>query len=408
MKPETFEQIKKEALQQFKEGKSVFRKGGAFAPLLQNVLEAALEAEMSEHLSQEQRIQGNKRNGRKSKTIKTSDGSFPLYTPQDRQSSFEPQIVKKRQTIIADSMQDKIIGLYGLGMSFREISQHIEEIYDTEISHTLLSQITDRIIPELQTWQKRPLNAVYPVVFLDAMHFKVKQEGVVKHKALYNILAITAEGKKEILGMYVAESEGAKMWLQILADLKNRGVKDILITCIDNLKGFAKAIQSIFPKTEIQVCIVHQIRNSLRYVASKDSRKFLADLKEVYKAPNKAASEQALVDFSKKWREKYPIVIKSWESNWERLSAYFAYPEEIRRMIYTTNAVEGFHRGVRKVTKTKGAFTSDMALLKLVYLAMKRISRKWTKPINEWGLVAQQLSINFGERMPLKLTLNPS
>ena len=409
MKPETLEQMKKEALQQFKEGKSVFRKGGAFAPLIQEVVEAALEAEIGHFFTEDERAGGNKRNGKKSKTIKSTDGSFRIQTPQDRQSNFEPQIVKKRQTIIADNMQDKIIALYALGMGFREISQHIEDIYGTKISHTLLSQITDRVMPALQAWQNRPLDAVYPIVFLDAMHFKVKAEGGVTHKALYNVLAITTEGKKEILGMYVAESEGAKLWLQILTDLQNRGLKDILIACIDNLKGFSEAIQTIFPKTEIQVCIVHQIRNSLRYVASKDTKKFLTDLKEVYKAPNKAAAEQALVNLSQKWGSKYPVVIQSWEANWEKLSAYFRYSEEIRRIIYTTNAVEGFHRGVRKVTKTKGAFTSDMALLKLVYLAMKRISEKWHKPINGWGLVAQQLAqINFGDRMPLELTLNPA
>lgn len=408
MRQETLDQLKQKALQQFKEGKSVFRKGGAFAPLVKSVIDAALEAEIEHYLTDEQRDQGNKRNGRKSKTIKTSDGSFSIQTPQDRNSEFEPQIVRKRQTIIADSMQDKIMALYGLGMSFREISKHIEEIYGTEISHTLLSQITDRIIPEVQAWQKRPLSDVYPVLFLDAMHFKVKQGGEVIHKALYNILAITTEGKREIIGMYVVESEGAKLWLQILTDLQNRGVKDVLIACIDNLKGFSEAIQSTFPKTEIQVCVVHQIRNSLRYIASMDYKKFLADLKEVYKAPNKAAAEEALMRLSKKWGDKYPIVIKSWEVNWEKLSTYFSYPAQIRKLIYTTNAVEGFHRGVRKVTKTKGAFTSDMALLKLAYLAMKGISKKWEKPINHWCLSAQQLAIKFGERMPLELTLNPS
>ena len=273
------EQLKKKALQQFREGKSVFRKGGAFAPLIKSVVEAALEAEMEYHLDTEEGSENNKRNGKKTKTIKSSDGTFVIETPQDRQSSFEPQIVKKRQTIIADSMQDKIIALYGQGVSFRDISQHIEEIYGTQISHTLLSQITDRVIPEITEWQKRGLDKVYPLVFLDAMHFKVREDGTVKNKALYNVLAITIEGKKELLGMYVAESEGAKFWLQVLTDLKNRGVEDILIACIDNLKGFYEAIETVFPKTEIQVCVVHQIRNSLRYVASKDVKEFLKDQK---------------------------------------------------------------------------------------------------------------------------------
>jgi transposase-like protein len=406
MQVETFEQLKQKALQQFKEGKSIFRKGGAFAPLVRSVVEAALEAEMDVHLNQSERALGNKRNGKKNKTIKSSDGAFLIETPQDRHSTFAPQIVKKRQTIIADSMQETIIKLYGAGTSLRDISKHIEDIYGTEISHTLLSQITDRVIPEIQAWQKRPLDPVYSMVFLDAMHCKVQENGEVRHKALYNVLATKVDGRREILGMYLAESEGAKLWLQILKDLQNRGVKDLLIVCIDNLKGFSEAIETIFPKAEIQVCIVHQIRNSLRYITFKDKRAFLTDLKEVYKAPNKAAAQDALLHLSQHWGAKYPLVIKSWEANWERLSAYFSYPADIRRMMYTTNAVEGFHRGIRKVTKTKGAFTSDMALLKLAYLAMRNISSKWETPIPNWALIAQQLAIIFGERMPLKLKLH--
>ena len=406
MKQKTIEQLKKEALQQFKEGKSVFRKGGAFAPLIQSVVEAALQEEMDNHLTEEERAQNNKRNGSKKKKIKTTDGSFTIQTPQDRLHTFDPQIVKKREKVIADSMQEEIIALYGSGMSFRYISSHIENIYGSEISHRLLSQITDRVIPEVQAWQKRALDTIYPIVFFDAMHFKVKKEGSVKHKALYNVLAITAEGKKEVLGMYVAESEGAKLWLQILTDLQNRGIKDILIACIDNLKGFPEAIKTIFPKTEIQVCIIHQIRNSLRYVASKDTKEFLNDLKEVYKAPNKDAAEEALINLSEKWGAKYPMVIKSWEVNWENLNAYFDYTAEIRKLIYTTNPVEGLHRQIRKVNKTKGAFPSDMSLLKLAYLVIRRISKKWSNPISHWGLTAQQLAIKFGSRMPLKLTLN--
>ena len=406
MTQKTFDQLQKEAIQQFKQGKSLFRKGGVFAPLVQNVIEAALQAEMEEHLTEKEREQGNKRNGQRTKTLKTTDGSFRVKTPQDRHSRFDPQIVKKRQTVIADNMQDKIIALYGSGMSLRDISKHIEDIYGTAVSPTLLSQVTDRVIPELQAWKQRPLNPVYSIVFLDAMHFKVKEGGIVQHKALYNVLGINPQGKKEVLGMYVAESEGAKLWLQILTDLQNRGLKDILIACIDNLKGFAEAIESIFPKTAIQVCIVHQIRNSLRYVTSKDTKAFLNDLKEVYKAPSKAAAEEALMQLSERWGAKYPVVIKSWEVNWERLSTYFAYSTEIRKLIYTTNAVEGLHRQIRKVTKTKGAFDSDMALLKLVYLAIKRISKKWSMPIPNWGLAAQQLAIKFGERMPLDLTFN--
>lgn len=406
MNNEQLEQIREKALKQFKEGKSLFSKGGAFTPLLQNFIEAALQAEMEAHLDDEARSQGNKRNGTKRKTIKSSDGTFIINTPKDRQSDFEPQLIKKRQTILADSLQDKIIGLYGLGMSYRDIASQIQKMYDVELSSTLLSEITDRVIPEIQAWQKRPLNAVYPIIWLDAMVFKIKEQGFFKHKCLYNVLALTTEGKKEVLSMHIGESEGAKLWLQILTDLQNRGIKDILIACIDNLKGFTEAIRSIFPRTDVQVCVIHQVRNSLRYITSKDAKEFAGNLKDIYKAPSRASAEEALVALSQKWGEKYPAVIKSWEVNWEKLSAYFDYPAEIRKIMYTTNAVEGLHRQIRKVTKTKGAFTSDMALLKLVYLAVRNISKKWSKPVNDWGLIVQQFCIKFGNRMPLELNLH--
>ncbi|MCG8320390.1 MAG: IS256 family transposase, partial [Cytophagales bacterium] len=377
MTQEELNELQKKALEQFKSGQSLFGKDGAFAPMLKQFLESALEAEMSEHLDEQKRDQGNKRNGKGKKTIKSSTGSFDIETPQDRQSSFDPQIVKKRETVLADSLQDKIIGLYGLGMSLRDISDHIKEMYDTEISHTLLGQITDRIIPQVKAWQNRPLEPVYCIVWMDAMHYKVRSEGKVEHKALYNILGVNAAGMKEILGMYVSESEGANFWLQVLTDLHNRGLKDILIACTDNLRGFSEAIQSVYPKAEVQSCMVHQVRNSLKYVASKDQKAFMKELKEVYRADTKELAETALLNLSEKWGKKYPIVIQSWEANWEKLTTYFQYTAPIRKLIYTTNAVEGYHRQIRKVTKTKGAFTSDMALLKLVYLATKNIEKKW-------------------------------
>lgn len=398
-----YNELREKALKQFRQGKSLFGKDGAFAPLLKNFLEEALEAEMNNHLDQETRELGNKRNGKRSKTLKTNDGSFDIETPKDRLSTFEPQIVKKRETILADSLQEKIIGLYGLGMSYRDISKHIKEIYDTDISHTLLSQITDRIIPEVKAWQNRPLESIYPIVWLDCMHYKVKENGEVRHKALYNILGINKLGKKEILGIYISESEGANFWLQVLTDLQTRGLKDILIACIDNLKGFSEAIQSIYPKTEIQSCIIHQIRNSMKYVSSADRKIFMIDLKKIYKADTKNIAEEELLKLDEKWGKKYPIVIKSWTENWEKLSTYFEYTTDIRKMVYTTNAVEGYHRQVRKVTKTKGSFTNDMSLLKLVYLATKNISKKWISPISNWALTSQQLAIRFGDRMPLEL-----
>ncbi len=397
--------IEKKAIEQFKSGKSLFGKDGAFAPLLKSFLEKALEAEMEGHLDEQERFRGNKRNGKGKKTIKSSAGSFEIETPQDRQSSFEPELIRKRQTIMAESLEGKIIGLYGLGMSYRDISKHIEEMYDTEISHTVLSQITDKIIPEVKAWQNRPLEAVYPIIWLDAMHFKVKEDGKVVHKALYNILGISKEGKKEILGVYISESEGANFWLQVLTDIQNRGVKDILIASIDNLSGFSEAIQSIYPKTEVQSCIVHQIRNSLKYVASKEQKVFMKDLKKVYRANSKELAETELLLLEENWGKKYPVVIESWQRNWDKLSTYFQYTEPVRKLIYTTNPIEGYHRQIRKVTKTKGAFPNEMALLKLVYLATQRIQEKWTSPLQNWGLTVQQLAIKFEGRLDLGLKI---
>lgn len=401
------QELEKKALEQFMTGKSLFGKDGAFAPMLKSFIEKALEAEMESHLSDTERSKGNKRNGKSRKTLKSSEGTFELEVPTDRQSNFEPELVKKRQTILAENLSDKIIGLYGLGTSLRDISSHIKESYDTDISHTVLSQITDKIIPEIKAWQSRPLESMYCIVWLDAMHYKVRVDGKVVHRALYNILGINKAGCKEVLGMYISESEGANFWLQVLTDLQNRGLEDILIACTDNLKGFTNAIVSVFPKAITQLCIVHQIRNSLKYVASKDQKEFLKDLKKVYRAVNKEIAEDELLSLEEKWGSKYPVVIDSWQNNWEELSQYFEFSAPIRKMIYTTNAVEGFHRQVRKVTKTKGAFTNDMALLKLVYLATKNIQKKWTSPLHNWSLIIQQLYIKFGDRIPLDLATKP-
>lgn len=403
MTPEELAELESKALTQFKTGKPLFGKDGAFAPLLQSFLEKALEAEMEVHLDEDERRKGNKRNGKGKKTIKSASGELTISTPQDRQSSFEPEIIKKRETILAENLEDKIIGLYALGMSLRDISDHIKEMYDTNISHTVLSQITDKILPEVKAWQNRPLDPVYPIVWLDAMHYKVRNGGSVKHRAVYNIIGITPLGHKDVLGMYLSESEGANFWLQVLTDLNNRGVEDILIACTDNLKGFSEAILSVFPKTEIQTCIVHQIRNSIKYVASKDQKKFMANLKLVYRADTKEIAETELDNLAQKWEDKYPVVIASWRNNWDRLSTYFQYTKPIRKIIYTTNTVEGFHRQIRKVTKTKGAFPSDDALLKLIYLATKNVMKKWTSPIQNWGITVQQLSIIFEGRLKLDI-----
>jgi putative transposase len=396
-----YEAVKNKALAQLKTGKPLLGKEGALAPLFKSFLEAALEAELENHLQENKEDEINRRNGHGSKQLRTSEGSMELSTPRDRTGSFEPEIVKKRQTILADNLESKIIGLYGLGMSLRDIAAHIKEMYDTDISHTTLSEVTERVIPAIRLWQAHVLENVYTIVWLDAMYYKVKDEsGHVVTRCLYNVLGINLEGRKHLLGMYISESEGAKFWLSVLTDLQQRGVKDILIACIDNLGGFEEAITSIYPKTEVQSCIVHQIRNTIKYVASKDSRVVMADVKLIYQAVNKELAEEHLNGFEEKWGKKYPIIIKSWRNNWHKLSTFFKYTADIRRIIYTTNTIEGFHRQIRKVTKTKGAFTNDMALLKLVYLASERIAEKWTRPLPNWGLTIQQLSIMFEGRMP--------
>lgn len=398
-----YEQMKQKALEQLRSGKSLYGKDGAFAPLLKSFLDAALEAEMESHLDEAERSTGNRRNGKTTKDIRTSSGTISIDTPRDRTSSFEPELIRKRETILAESLESKILGMYGLGMSLRDISKHIKDMYDTDISHATLSAITDKIIPEVKEWQSRPLEELYTIVWLDAMHYKVKEDHRMVSHAVYNILGIDRHGRKELIGMYVSQSEGANFWLSVLTDLQNRGVQDILIACIDNLNGFQQAINTVFPQTEVQSCIVHQIRNSLKYVASKDQKEFMRDLKPVYRAENLDIAELRLEELETKWGKKYEKVIESWQNNWTKLTTYFRYDAAIRKLIYTTNAIEGYHRQIRKVTKTKGAFTSDMALLKLMYLAHNNIKQKWTMPLLNWGQTAQKLAIWFPERMKLDL-----
>lgn len=398
-----YEVMKQKLKEQFRTGKSLFSKGGAFAPLLEELINSMLEGELEGHLDADERRSGNRKNGKGSKVVKTSAGSIEITTPRDRLSSFEPEIVKKRETIMASSLEDKIIGLYGLGTSLRDISSHIKETYDTDISAATLSSITDKVIPLVKEWQQRPLESLYCIVWLDAMYYKVKEEGRTQTRCVYNVLGINKDGRKEVLGMYVSQSEGANFWLGVITDLKQRGVEDILIACIDNLKGFDEAIRTIYPYTEIQTCVVHQIRNSIKYVASKDQKIFMADLKPVYRADNQAQALTELESLKEKWNKKYPMVISSWENNWPKLSTYFKYPPDIRKLIYTTNTIEGYHRQIRKVTKNKGVFTSDMALLKLIYLATDRIQQKWTMPLQNWGICASQLKIIFADRMKTDL-----
>ena len=392
-----YKKFEEEALKGLKSGKEVFGKEGLFTPLLKRFLEITLESEMDQHLMNS-KPEGNKRNGKSSKTVRSTSGTFELETPRDRQSSFEPKAVAKRQTFLGDDLESKILSLYGKGNSYEQICRLMHEFYGLQISPAQISEITDKIIPEIQEWQNRPLRNMYPFVWLDAIHYKVRSNGEIKSRALYNILAVNKDGGKELLGLYVAEQESASMWLQVLEDLQNRGVNDILIICTDNLKGFSEAIESIYPKTIVQSCIVHQIRNSTKYVVYKERKEFTGDLKAIYKATTLEAAEIALDKMEEKWGEKYYPAIKSWRNNWYKLSSFFDFSQEIRRIMYTTNIIEGVHRQMRKVTKTKGAFSSEMALKKLVYLCIKDITEKWVGVQPNWGLVMSQLQIKFGER----------
>lgn len=395
-----FERFKQEAIRGMYAGKPLNGEKGIFAPLLKHFLEAALSGELEAHL-QEEKASGNanRKNGKTSKKVKSLSGEFELEGSRDRLGSFEPLILPKRQLIVTDELEDKVIGLYGLGVSTRDITKHIKEMYQMELSATVLSSITDKVIPAMNEWRSRPLEPVYAFVYLDCMHYKVREGGSVVTRAVYNILGITLEGKKDLIGMYVSESEGAKFWLSVLTDLKNRGVEDMLIACIDGLKGFPQAIAAVFPQAQVQLCVVHQIRSSLRYVADKDKKAFIADLKPVYQALTKEQGYEKLLELDEKWGKKYPVPLQGWLANWENLSTFFEFNADIRKVIYTTNIVEGFHRQVRKVTKTKGAFTSDTALLKLVYLVVQRISEKWTMPLHNWKLTLSQLYIKFEDRL---------
>jgi len=396
-----------EVLEQFKSGKNLTGKDGLLAPLIKQLTEAALEAEVESHIAHDV-LNGtkNRKNGVNKKTIKgLSDGSFELETPRDRNGTFEPQLVKKHQTTISNEIEEKILSMYGLGMSYSDISSHIEEIYQVSISTATISTITDKIITKVKEWQSRPLDAIYPFVWLDAIHYKVKDGGKYVSKAVYTILGVGMDGKKDILGLYLSESEGANFWLSVLTDLNNRGIQDILIASVDGLKGFPEAIKTIFPQTEIQLCIIHQIRNSIRYVASKNHKEFMADLKPVYQAVSKEAAEDALLLLDEKWGKKYPIVLQSWQNKWENLSVYFKYPPEIRKVIYTTNIIESVHIQFRKLTKTKGAFPNENSLLKLLYMGIKNATKKWNMPMWNWNLTLSQLAIFFEGRLDSELKI---
>lgn len=391
------------ALKALQSGQAITGKDGVLAPLIKQLTEAALEGELDSHLANE--VAGNRRNGKTRKKMKSTSGEFELETPRDRAGTFEPQLVKKHQRHISDEIERKIMSMYGLGMSYADIATHVEELYGISVSKATLSAITDKVIEEVKKWQQRPLDSLYPFIWLDAIHYKMRDKGRYQTRAVYTVLALNLEGKKDVLGLYVADSEGANFWLSVLTDLNNRGVQDILIASVDGLSGFPEAINTIFPQTEVQLCIVHQIRNSLRYIASKEQKAFMVDLKCVYRAATLGEAESALDALEAQWGERYPIVIKSWRSKWEYLSAYFKYPEDIRRVIYTTNSIEAVHRQFRKLTKTKGGFPNEDSLLKLLYLGLQNASKKWTMPIRRWGMTLSQLSIFFEGRLDGALKL---
>jgi transposase-like protein len=377
--------------------------------LFKDTLQEIFEAEIEEHLGYEKHSSagnnsGNSRNGYSHKTIKTKYGETEIDIPRDRNGEFEPKIVPKWGRT-ANQLEDLIVTMYAKGMSTRDIEDHMQDIYGIDVSPTMVSKITDKILPMITEWQSRPLDRVYPIVFLDAIHFKVRKEGKIVNKAAYSVLGINIEGYKEILGIWIGENESAKFWLGVCNDLKNRGVEDILIACKDGLSGFSEAINTVFPKTEIQLCVIHQIRNSLKYVPHKEQKELMADLKKVYQALTIEEAELAFEEFKDKWGKKHPLIIRSWENNWIELTAYFNYPQEIRKIIYTTNMIEAYHRQLRKVTKTKTAYPNDEALTKIIYLATIDISKKWTQPIRSWKKCISQFGIYFADRLEQELAL---
>lgn len=375
-----------------------------FKEMVGEVLENGLEAELDDELGYSKYDYKNKetdnsRNGYSRKTLKTSAGDLEIAVPRDRNGNFEPQLVKKNETSLTGDIEEKILSMYAKGMTQNDISAHIEDIYGVEVSDSLVSRITDKILPVVKEWQQRPLERIYAVVFMDAIHYNVRSEGRIVKKAVYIAIGINMEGIKEVLGMYVGENESAKYWLSILNGLKNRGVEDILITCVDGLTGFSEAISAVYPKTEIQRCIIHQIRNSTKYVSYKDIKLLMADLKRVYGAVDEETALYELEQFSAKWDSKYPKISISWKTHWAELSTYFKYPQSVRTLIYTTNSIENFNRQLRKVTKSKAVFPNDDSLLKMLYLAQSDITRKWTGRRRDWGEIHSQLEIFFADRL---------
>jgi putative transposase len=377
---------------------------GLLKQLTKALVESALEVEMTDHLGHAKhdpvtKAGGNTRNGKSRKTLKGDFGELPIEIPRDRHGSFEPQIVAKHQSRWT-GFDDKIISLYSRGLTVREIQGHLEELYGTEVSPTLISSVTDAVAEEVKAWQSRPLEPIYPIVYLDCIHVKVRDTGAVRVKAIYLAIGINLNGEKEVLGLWIAQTEGAKFWLQVVTELKNRGVQDIFIACVDGLKGFPEAIETVYPQTAVQLCIVHLVRNSLNYVSWKMRKQVADDLKRIYQSATVDEAEQRLAEFEAQWNDAYPSIAQIWRRNWSRIIPFFDYPPEIRRIIYTTNAIESVNMSLRKITKNRGSFPSDEALSKLFYLALMNISKKWTMPLHDWKAALNRFSIQFDDRMP--------
>lgn len=378
---------------------------GLLKQLTAALVERALNAELTEHLGYEKnspvgRGSGNNRNGTSAKTLKTDKGELPIEVPRDRNGSFEPVLVRKHQTHF-DGFDEKILSMYARGMSVRDIQQHLKELYGTEVSPDLISRVTDAVLDEVKAWQNRALDPVWPIIYLDALVVKVRDQGTVRNKSVYMALGVNLAGRKEVLGLWIEATEGAKFWLKVITELRNRGVQDILIACCDGLKGFPEAIESVFPKTIVQTCVVHLIRNSVNYVNWNDRRELVIDLRPIYSADSEAAAEVALGGFEKKWTARYPMIGQLWRNNWERVIPFFAFPREIRKALYTTNAIESINSQLRKVLRNRGHFPTDEAVMKLLYLALTNAAKKWTMPIQQWRSALQQLAIQFEGRLPI-------
>jgi putative transposase len=391
-------------LADYKTPEDIIGEHGLLKQFTKAVLERAMQAEMTEHLGYEKHDQagnnsGNSRNGKTTKALKGDFGEVPLETPRDRNGTFEPRIVAKGQTRFT-GFDDKIVSMYARGMSTREITGHLEEIYGVEVSPTLISNVTEAVMEEVKNWQARPLEAVYPIVYLDALYVKIRDAGHVRNRAIYVAIGVNLKGNKEVLGLWAGESEGAKFWLQVLTDLKNRGVADIFIACVDGLTGFPKAIETVFPQAQVQLCIVHQVRASLNYVSWKQRKAVAADLQLIYRAHTVEDAYFKLEAFAEKWDGTYPTISQMWRRNWEHLTPFFAYPADIRKVIYTTNAVESLNMSLRKVIKTRGSFPNQEAAMKLLFLALEHIAKKWTRPVLNWKAALQRFAILLGERVP--------